>query len=339
MQRHIRSGSSTAANRQAFSLIEMLIVMVIIGILMSMLLVAGRNVTATVRVNEVIAEINNLGQGIKEFEGKFMLTEPFPSRIVLYERYADWPNASTSTDVSVQRNATALRRLWPEFLDNTGRPKLTMFAQDLNGDGDATDTFELSGAECLVFFLGGVLQQQDAMVTPPTYLPTGFSTNPVNPFAAGGSRVGPFVEFKSARLIDRDGNSFPEYVDAFSGSTSPYLYFSAYGGRGYRVLGDDNAIGGTGRNADEAPAFATGASPQFQFAYLQKEATTMPSMPAVYWNAKTYQIISAGPDKIYGQGGLYDASQGLYASTVPQSRRAVEQDNVTNFGGQMSKSN
>lgn len=335
MQRSIRSDFRYPKNRQAFSLIELLIVMVIIGILMSMLLVAGRNVTSTVRINEVIAEINNIGQGIKEFEGKFMLTEPFPSRIVLYERYADWPNASTSMDVSVQRNAAALRRIWPEFLDNTGRPKLTMFAQDLNGDGDTTDTFELSGAECLVFFLGGVLQQGTPATTPPTYLPTGFSTNPVNPFVAGGSRVGPFIEFKSTRLVDSDSNNYPEYLDAFSGSTTPYLYFSAYGGRGYRPLGDDGAVGGTGRNADEAPSFATGASPQFQSVYVQKEADTaaMPPKPAVFWNAKTYQIISAGQDKAYGSGGLYDPSAGL-----PMTRQKTEIDNITNFSGQMNKS-
>jgi prepilin-type N-terminal cleavage/methylation domain-containing protein len=63
----------------------------------------------------------------------------------------------------------------------------------------------LEGHQCLVFFLNG-----------PTG--TGWSTNPRNPLAPGGERIGPFFDFKANRLV---GGA---YRDRFG---TPIAYFSA----------------------------------------------------------------------------------------------------------------
>ena len=53
------------------------------------------------------------------------------------------------------------------------------------------------------------------------------------------NRSAPLYEFRAGRLVDLDGNGFPEYLDGLGGSTPrPFVYFSAYEGQGYDP--DDN---------------------------------------------------------------------------------------------------
>jgi prepilin-type N-terminal cleavage/methylation domain-containing protein len=320
--------------RGAFSLIELVVVIMIIAILSGLLLTGVQSAVNRARVTAVAVDIKNLEQGIKEFQAKFGVTEAPPSRIVLYEDYGDWPDISMSMDVAERRNAAAIRRLWPSFLDNTGRPAAgSGWSENLNGDTDETDTFELTGPECLAFFLGGVFTKTSA--TAAEHIPNGFSSNPLNPFATGGTRIGPFTELNPARLLDTDGNGYPEYMDAFPSSTNPYLYLSAYGGRGYRPLGDgspptrDASASVTGAAKDEIP-FAISAT--FDKIYTQSATG---ATPVVAWNPKTYQIISAGLSKEWGSvvggtagGGHWDSENGVDAT-----RKEKERDNLTNFSG------
>ncbi len=115
--------------------------------------------------------------------------------------------------------------MWPQF-------DFTM-ARDINRNGTPGETgpagvITLTGAECLVFFLGG----PDTVGADP--VGDGFSKNPRNPFAPGGSRIGPFAEFDIDRFRDVDGDGAHEYKDAFpSDIDMPLLYISSYDGQGY----------------------------------------------------------------------------------------------------------
>jgi len=292
------------AIRAAFSLIELIVVILIIAILASLIL--NGVMAARTRAIEAAAvtEIKNLEKSISDFQLKFGI-EP-PSSITLYEKGTDWA-ASTTTTV---RSRSLIRQIWPQFNFALDR--------DINGDGDKLDTISLQGAECLVFFLGGVnstnvVDKTGVLIsgasigdTITQWIPLGFSVNPLDPFARGGSRLGPYYEFDSDRLKNIDSVSStdpegaPEYVDSLPSQTKPLIYASSYQGRGY-IAGD----------------LVTGAGCTFVNVYSKSGGQP--------YNPKSFQIISAGMDSDYGTGGVYN-------NTLPATRSA-ERDNLTNFKG------
>jgi len=128
-------------------------------------------------------------------------------------------------------------------------------------------------------------------------MPLGFSKNPRLPFSSDGSREGPFFEFQSERLRDLDGNGFPEFVDPLD-NDAPFVYLTP---SGYRIQDDNdpnNAVIHSGNRMPEA--------------YRQTTDN--------YWKPKDYQLISAGLDGQFGNGGL---TTGTLLST--------DEDNITNF--------
>ncbi len=129
--------------------------------------------------------------------------------------------------------------MWPQFDFS--------LARDLNGDGDMNDRYVLTGDECIVFFLGGPGTIINTAAAPlPLPVADGFAKNPRNPFAAGGSRVGPFAEFRPERLFDFESSvsggiddGVLSYEHAFPAATrAPYMFFSSYEGQGYRPATD-----------------------------------------------------------------------------------------------------
>lgn len=339
--------------RSAFTLIELIVVIMIIVILAGLLMVGVQAAVGRARTAAVAVDIKNLEQGIKEFQSKFGVTEAPPSGLILFEQADDW--ADFSSGMNTQQNAALIRRLWPNFLKSNGKPDLNADGtvngsdnQDINGDGDSTDVIRLNGAECLAFFLGGIMDSGSASGT---FIPQGFSSNPVNPFfrpASGmnnwGTRIGPFVEMKPNRLQDDVDpiagslDNMPVYFDAFPASTNPYQYFSAYGGRGYRLKGVDASA--MAKNDDER-MWISSTEPTLYSVYLQKDTETGSNEPTgTAWNAKTFQIISAGADGVWGiggevgDGGIPSSGTGTYRS---YDKRSGERDNITNFkGGQLN---
>lgn len=275
-------GSRTQLGRGGFTLVELLIVVVIIAILAAFVVPAVTGAIRSAHTVEVVSDISNLEAGIAAFKVQYH-SEP-PSSITLHQDRAGW-------DADPESMAK-IRRIWPQFNFDIVR--------DYDGHGHAT--LPLDGAECLMIFLGGV---RDATSDPDNdpWVPAGFSRNPEDPFARGGNRVGPFVEFDIGRIRDTGGGSdVPEYLDPLRGQTKPYLYVSSNGGAGYRAAD----LGG--RMTD---------------VYRQS-----PGGPA--WNPRGFQIISPGVDGDYGPGGTW-IKDGADASL--SGAREAERDNITNFSG------
>ena len=320
--------------RRGFTLVELLVVIVIIAILVGFLLPAIMGARTAARRAEVSVAISGLDADVTKFKTEFKTD--LPSRITLYERVAGDPSwaADTTSPQATQewtRSRTLIRRLWPQFDFNaiaTGTSPANR-GWDINGDGDRDDKLVLTGAECLVFFLGGMtatnyVSANDTAVTPaPTagtavadWIPLGFSKNPRNPFERGeGTRVGPFTEFDPTRMVDvfplAGGQGMPEYLDPLPNQSKPFLYASSSEGRGY----DPADLAGSGMTS----------------VYLQRDdnLATPNDDTEVAWNQRTYQIISPGFDSEYGDGGLYEPEERFDIQAAPNRR--FERDNMTNF--------
>lgn len=258
--------TAVGPSRSGFSLIELLVVIVILGILMSLLIPAITGMRRTAQENAVGAEIAQLDQAVTRFKGRFGV-EP-PSSLTIPTSLAGW---------SAEDRQKVLR-IWDQFDFAT-----------LGGLGAyPTTAIHLNGAESLVFFLGGVNAN-------PTGVPqlVGFSKNPRTPWnATAQNRDVPFYDrFTPERLVDLDGDKAVEFIDGLPGQTTPLIMFSSQGktyrkSNGAATLDDFDVHGGMNNAKDMSQI------------YLGPDGKTP-------LRAQSYQIISPGFDGLYGTGGAY----------------------------------
>jgi len=161
-------------------------------------------------------------------------------------------------------------------------------AQDLNGDGVVTNGAKwiLEGDECLVFCLAG---------------PTGHG------FKLAGNKVrGPYFTFQAGRANATgraaSGGQFKNYQDPCGNS---YAYYSAWTGPNqYNIY--------TAKYGSDCQSL--GVAPYYS------GVATNPQ----YYNPSTYQLISAGYNKLFGPGGAWTPAG---AQTIGNNGA----DDMTNF--------
>jgi general secretion pathway protein G len=292
---------------RGFTLVELLVVIVVLGILVALLLPAVMAAVRSAKNAQVLAEINELAQALESFKTTY--GDYPPSRVLLVENgnYTTFinSNASLSTidstspgkgDITVgqlaARSLAAFRKFWPkvQFSTNGSSPPTlsTTYWYDFNGNGTLDGAYILHGHECLVFFLGGI-PVSDA--SSGGYGMTGFGQDPANPFSNSivgnamynANRKTPVFEFNGGRLF-LDGSNpttpgIPAYYDTLntgppgfpltgSGPVNFYAYFSAYGKGNY----DPNDV-----NFNETDALNGGISAlQYNVGFLTFGSTTTP---------------------------------------------------------------
>ncbi len=333
----VLTGNQNNSLRNAgFTLIEIIVVIMVVAILVSILMPALNNTRTAAREAQVVADIKNIEAAIAAFKLKYGIDPP--SSFLISPNPADYNDTANKLGMN---SKSIMRQLWPnyEFGNEAARTPGQLLG--------LSSAKYLNGAECLVFFLGGARSFDSAYSggkgNAGRARPDGFSANPINPFADGGSRVGPFLELDAARLVDTDDDGFFELLDTLPNQTQPYQYLSSYDGRGYQPFGYD----GSANNADDEVLPDT-----LKSAYLKND-TKWGDSPAAApsggtagncWNGKSYQIISPGMDAQYGVGGSYSSQDGIatksdeadsYRSRIA---RSPETDNITNFStGTMRK--
>lgn len=354
--------SPPQTRRPGFTLIELLMVILIVGVLVGLLIPAISGAVRSANNAKTSAEINTMAQALETFKTTY--GEYPPSRVILMENgYYDttssaaldatgWlggtgPNYATAAgqnDVNfgklADRSLRSLRKFWPRagFQQGVPPPAGSAIAHNFNGDlttagGEfiSPEPILLQGHECLAFFLGGLPSSSGVGVS-------GFSKDPKNPFRsdnAATNRTTPLFEFKGDRLRDDDGDKVPGYVDplATGNESRYYAYFYSYGNNGY----DPNDV-----NFTEVPSGLTTFKVNwttFRVASIAPNpyTTSLPvaaTGPTAYEKPQSYQILSPGHDRLYGQGGQYAASSN--GSRLPAGSgvsRAGEADNLSNFSG------
>ena len=305
--------------RTAFTLVEIMVVVVIIGILAAILVPVLGGISRRAKETAVKVEITSFESAISDFSTRFG-HQP-PSYVRLYEQAGQW-NASFESRESKGK----ISRLWNRFYFAKNRDLNGNGSIEADPDGDGVPGIHLSGSECLVFFLGG-MAAFDANGRP---FMTGFANNPADPFARrvaiDESRVGPFFEFVASRLVDIDnypsvnGDRFPEYIDTLNNQTAPFLYLSSNNGRGYQLQACQVY------NPHQASNLTNPLGP-----YAQNSAQA--------WKPKSFQIISPGFGPHENGTGLYRpyGTGGLYNPDDTDTLTAQDGDNITNFsaGGRL----
>lgn len=344
----------SGAPRRGFTLVELMVVIVVLALLVALLLPAINGAVRSARNAAVSTEISQLSQALAQFKSAHNVYPP--SRIILSEtgNYSMSDLRTSHSQLStaamsdaefkklVNRSVSYLRRIWPKMvLSTSGAPTgIPGGGYDFNGDGSIGGVHVLDGAECLVFFLGGL----PGKVGSGQMTVTGFSQNPANPAIAeskpmGANRSSPMYDFRGGRLVDNypknnagaSGNGFPEYLDGLtSAEAQPFVYFSSYEGAGYDPNDVNYAEDGTKTDGSTVvPAwsaqytvsggiagkfFNLPGAPDDNYSPAPNPYTNGPPLKSSsspnpeYMNKSTFQIISAGFDGQFGVGGEFQST-------------------------------
>jgi prepilin-type N-terminal cleavage/methylation domain-containing protein len=353
------------ARRGAFTLVEMLVVITIIGILAS--LITGAVIAARRRArNAAIAiDLSNLDAACKAYKEKFGEYPPDFAGL----NNADVDPVSGQAYQTIVQNQI-LRHLavaFPRYVPGTpaGHSKVGWngFKDDVKTFWNIdVDTYVQSPSTALVFWLGGgpqwFLDSSNNAILPgntkfdnnkPIQSLLGFSANPTNPFdTASTSRIKPFLEFDIGCVGWIAGHGlgyWPKSQDADK-TTGPLVYFRAEN-RNYTFNGaapPTNArtvTGGAANVKNESggvwPAVNTELS---NFDGMDKYDNTK-AITYSWVNPEGIQIFSSGLDQRYVtpqiKFGGTDQPVDLTAYPTGESYRksggASSYDDVTNFSG------
>ncbi len=189
--------------RSAFTLIELLIAILIIGILATLVTFG---VSKAMTYAKQVATKTEMGQieqalGVAAIE---MGRVPFiPSYLVLFPKLSDYDSYSGSDKAFADMSKRILSQMFPKWatrLPDNSYPAASWGARKLTAD------------KSYLFFLRG-------------FEGNGFSTG-IDPWSpGGGKRFGPYFEFKSNRL-EPQTDPFPAYKDYWDNSNTHLVVYS-----------------------------------------------------------------------------------------------------------------
>ena len=311
-----RAHNRTADRRPAFTLVEVLTVIIIISILAALATVGIGRARQAANTTAIRMEINSLSQAIVRYQ----------------EKHGDYPPDFSSWDV-VNKH---YRKAFPRVSDNDATLLFNMLHS-----GGVYQAAALDRAEVLVWTLGGYSSNIQRPFTGPggplVWVGDGTNEysdgavtdldrqNPAN-FQINSDRINSFFDFDATRLnyteIDAsslmtganrylsrdDGDLFLTYAARQDGA--PYVYFDA------RTYGHfDPTIADFNGYADPAGNFGVVRPYLSDQAVNNTTGANYVDLPAAmdawrFVNDDSYQIVSAGLDNLFGSISQFDVNGG-----------------------------
>ena len=293
------------AKREAFTLVELLVVMGIIVILASLTLAAVMRILYKRPEVAATNDMHQMDGAIQAFMTKYNV-DFVPSQLKVCQ------NANSYTQSTLDQESLAY------IVKTIGKNSPTFYSPltgqgtwQVNGiswvQGMPTGSYEiLEGHQVIVFLLGGIVTNNGTQMNC-----VGFSNDAGHPDTItppGSTRIGPFFDFDPNRLSIPPGKTyFPAYQDSFGprptdGKPRYYTFFSSYKHQnGYNRYRTDGSLASSTSTApvmsDCNSLGAVNAGTVVPWPY----ASSGPS-PNVYVNPQTWQILCCGLDGIYGSG-------------------------------------
>jgi prepilin-type N-terminal cleavage/methylation domain-containing protein len=333
------------ARRPAFTLVELLTVITIIGILMGLITGAVIMARAAARRAAIQTEINELGTSLKKY----------------YDQFGDYPPDCTDSTKFIQH----MQMAFPRFVI-TGNSPSAQFSNLANafkntlGVNLTSSPGSIDASKALVLFLGG---RPVGNITGSASKLIPLSADPTDPFdinylsSNGASRnlsslpprMKPFFDFDETRLFQPTGaaNECYQYypnIGTTAQTPAPYIYFRAMTNGLDPNHANQTAYPIPGYNtnvqywpqAGSSPWTENGGQANYVLPYYwASNASNIRN----WFRPKDFQIISAGLD---GQFGLFfsapldnvplsTANQNYVKNANSKGLLISGYDNITNF--------
>ncbi len=346
----VRRPSALRLPPSAFTLVEMLVVISIIGILVSLVTAAAMMARKKVKIAMGVHEMNQLDMALKMYRDKF---GEYPPDFAGVDGSLGVPAQNVSRRAIIKHLNTAFQR-FPIIGINEALKWNHLQTQIKNAWG--VDINTLTPATAMMFWLGGqpkwvlreVADADGGIGTPilpshtafdPTHPLTGFSgfsANPANPFDTSPSRIPPFYEFDLDRVapsLTFSTNGYKYWPSGMQGdkTTGAIVYFRSENGT-YNI---PTSAGLVPKRVDD-PGDTTPPAPALQG--FVKPAQNVSN--STFVNATSYQLFCSGSDCRYGRP---DGDWLQYPSGTNYTYKVVVDgndvylgftfDDITNFSG------
>jgi prepilin-type N-terminal cleavage/methylation domain-containing protein len=278
----------------AFTLVELMIVIAIVGILASLVTVGVMKAFERSKLVSARIEISQLEAAVAAAKLDLGNVDELPSRIILYSKPIDMMSDNSQLGVNSRNFLTkAFGKTWFPIPNPVGSNNYSTNASMFWMGQNATYPVTLQGMDALVYFLGGLKQNGSFQ---------GFSASKSTPWDLTSSkRKGPYYSFENSRLTNLNSDVIPSsYLNAWGGA---YTYFS---------------------KSDYV--YFTGLSPANTLVYPYRSVANLAANS--FYNPKTFQIISSGPDQTFGK---IDPSSTNPIYAPPYSSDLSIYDDLSNF--------